>query len=159
MKIVKLLILVLVWLWAGAVFAEKADVESNKELALKEITVYRSPTCSCCEKWLVHLKENNFKVNDNVVDDVDSIKVKYGVPPEMASCHTALFDGYIVEGHVPAADIRRMLKTKPSILGISVPGMPAGTPGMEMGGKKDAYNLYSFDDNRQFKVFNSYPGN
>jgi hypothetical protein len=124
----------------------------------KEITVYRSATCMCCEKWVSHLKENHYKVNDNVIDDVQPIKNKYGVSAEMASCHTALIDDYVVEGHVPAADIEQLLKKKPNVVGISVPGMPTGTPGMEMGGKKDTFSVYSFDDKNQKAEFNQYPG-
>ncbi len=134
----------------------------NKTLNVKpvqqnpEITVYRSPTCSCCEKWVSHIKQNNFNVNDIVTDDMQSLKAKYAVNAEMASCHTALVNGYVVEGHVPAKDIQHMLTTKPSIVGIAVPGMPMGTPGMEMGDKKDAYQVLSFDDKNQSKVFSSY---
>jgi hypothetical protein len=121
-----------------------------------DIVVHRSPSCSCCGKWVEHLKQNNFKVEDIVTEDVQSIKDKYGVTQEMASCHTALVNGYVVEGHVPANDIINLLKNKPEVTGISVPGMPKGTPGMEMGGKKDAFQVLSFDKNNQYKVFNSY---
>ena len=123
-----------------------------------EIEVYRSPTCGCCSKWLAHLKENQFIVKDNVTDDVQAIKDKYGVPENMASCHTALVDGYVIEGHVPAADIKKLLKIKPAVIGISVPGMPSGTPGMEMGGRKDPYKVVSFDKENKYQVFSSYEG-
>lgn len=130
--------------------AEAAKVEPI------EITVYRSPTCGCCGKWIAHLKENNFQIKDIVTEDMQEIKDKYGVPKEMASCHTAIIDGYVIEGHVPANDIKVLLKMKPAIIGISVPGMPVGTPGMEMGGKKDAYKVIGFDKNKQYQIFNSY---
>jgi len=87
---------------------------------------------------------------------MQSIKNKYGVTQELASCHTALVNGYVVEGHVPTNDIRTLLKNKPEVVGITVPGMPSGTPGMEMGGKKDAYQVISFDKKNQQQVFNSY---
>lgn len=122
-----------------------------------EIEVYRSPNCGCCGKWLSHLRENNFVVKDILTNDVQVIKNKYGVSAEMASCHTALVEGYVVEGHVPAADIISLIKSKQAVAGIAVPGMPAGTPGMEMGGKKDAYKVVSFDKKNNYKVFNSYP--
>jgi hypothetical protein len=124
-----------------------------------ELEVYRSPTCGCCSKWVDHLKQNNFTVKDHVIDDVQVIKDKYGVSQNMSSCHTALVNGYVVEGHVPAADIMAMLKSKPAVTGISVPGMPMGTPGMEMGGKKDPYKVISFDKAQQYKVFSEYNGN
>ncbi|MCD2449008.1 DUF411 domain-containing protein [Methylicorpusculum oleiharenae] len=122
----------------------------------KEILVYRSPTCSCCGKWLEHLKQNNFEVKDIVTEDMDQVKAKLGVPKQLASCHTAVIDGYVVEGHVPAADIEKMLKDKPRIAGISVPGMPMGTPGMEMGGRKDPYQVISFDKDNNQQIYNSY---
>lgn len=124
-----------------------------------DIVVYRSPTCECCGKWLEHMKKNNFNVKDIVTDDVQAIKKKYGVPEAMASCHTAIVDGYVIEGHVPANDIMKLLKTKPKIVGIAVPGMPSGTPGMEMGDRKDSYNVMSFDKENHYEIFNSYEGN
>lgn len=123
-----------------------------------EIEVYRSPSCGCCSKWLTHLKENQFVIKDHVTEDVQQIKDKYGVPQNMSSCHTALVNGYVVEGHVPAADIKKLLKIKPAVIGISVPGMPMGTPGMEMGGRKDPYKVVSFDKDKKYQVFNSYEG-
>ncbi|MDD5460819.1 MAG: DUF411 domain-containing protein [Methylococcales bacterium] len=131
--------------------------ETGKTEKLRDIVVYRSPTCQCCRKWLEHLKQNNFNVKDMVTDDVQAIKDKYGVSKEMASCHTAIVDGYVIEGHVPANDIVKLLKTKPKIAGISVPGMPSGTPGMEMGGRIDPYDVMSFDKENHYQVFNSYP--
>ncbi len=124
-----------------------------------EIDVYRSPTCGCCGKWIKHLQENNFIVKDFVTNDVQAIKDKYGVSDNMSSCHTALVNGYVVEGHVPAADIIKLITDKPSVIGISVPGMPVGTPGMDMGGRKDAYSVVSFDKEQNYQVVNSYEGN
>ena len=137
-----------------------ASIEAKPITAGKpvDIVVYRSPTCDCCGKWLEHLKKNNFKVSDIVTNDVQAIKKKYGVSDAMASCHTAIVDGYVIEGHVPANDIMTLLKTKPKIAGIAVPGMPSGTPGMEMGDRKDAYNVMSFDKNNHYEVFHSYEG-
>jgi hypothetical protein len=123
-----------------------------------KIEVYRSPTCSCCGKWVAHLKENNFQVKDNIVDDVQAIKEKYGVSKEMASCHTALVNGYVIEGHVPATDIRKLLKLKSPVVGIAVPAMPSGTPGMEMGNRKDTYDVMSFDKDKKYQVFTHYEG-
>ena len=120
------------------------------------ITVYRSPTCSCCGKWLEHLKQNNFAVKDVPTEDMAALKKQHGVSEEMASCHTAVVDGYVVEGHVPADDIKALLKTKPKVVGIAVPQMPSGTPGMEMGGKKDPYNVMSFDKANHYEIFKSH---
>ncbi|MGR9037913.1 MAG: DUF411 domain-containing protein, partial [Gammaproteobacteria bacterium] len=89
-------------------------------------------------------------------DDMQAIKQKYGVPKEMASCHTALVDGYVVEGHVPAADITKLLTTKPKVTGLAVPGMVTGSPGMEMGDEKEPYDVMSFGKDGHFEVFDSY---
>ncbi len=136
---------------SGFVFSE-----TNSKDEVVEIVVHRSPTCGCCGKWVDHLKQNNFKVQEVITEDVQAVKDNYGVTKEMASCHTAIVDGYVVEGHVPASDIRTMLKNKPEITGIAVPGMPKGTPGMEMDGAKDAYQVLSFNKKNQYQVFNNY---
>lgn len=136
-----------------------ANANEKKGEQLLGIEVYRSPSCSCCGKWVDHLKKNKFTVKTHMVDDVQVIKDKYGVPVEMASCHTALIGGYVVEGHVPAADIKKLLKSKPAVVGVSVPGMPVGTPGMEVGNKKDSYDVVSFDKNKNIQVFSRYKGN
>jgi hypothetical protein len=123
-----------------------------------DIVVHRSPTCTCCGKWVEHLKDNNFNVEDIVTENVQAIKDKHGVTREMASCHTAIVDGYVVEGHVPANDIKTLLKTKPKVVGIAVPGMVNGSPGMEMGDTKAPYKVVSFDRENRTKVFSSYEG-
>lgn len=151
MKIVKILLAIGLLAVSAGVRAESTDKPID-------IVVYRSPTCMCCGKWLAHLKQNNFNVTDIVTDDVQAIKDKYGVTKELASCHTAIVDGYVIEGHVPANDIKKLLKTKPKIVGIAVPGMVNGSPGMEMGDKKDPYKVMSFNHEKQVKVFNSYEG-
>ena len=153
MKVLNFFLVIGLLIFNTAIKAE--PIESGKPV---DIVVYRSPTCECCGKWLEHLKKNNFKVKEIVTDDVQPIKDKYGVSKEMASCHTAIVDGYVIEGHVPANDIMKLLKTKPKIVGIAVPGMPKGTPGMEMGDRKDAYNVMSFDKANHYEVFNSYEG-
>ncbi len=134
------------------------SVKAETEKQPLVIEVYRSPSCGCCGKWIEHLKNNKFEVNDHVTNEVQAIKDKYGVPANMASCHTALVNGYVIEGHVPASDIRKLLKIKPSVIGISVPGMTVGTPGMEMGDKKEPYKVVSFDSEKNYKVFSSYKG-
>ena len=125
---------------------------------LPEMTVYRSPTCSCCEKWLAHVKAEGFAVKDIVTDEMQAIKEQHGVSPELASCHTALVGGYVVEGHVPASDIKTLLKNKPTVKGLSVPGMPVGTPGMDMNGKKGTYDVVSFGDGQKVKIYQHHDG-
>lgn len=146
MKLSKIFLTVGLVLINTAVLADKTTA----------ITVYRSPTCSCCGKWIEHLKQNNFVIKDIMSDDMKAIKNKHGVSDEMASCHTALVGGYVVEGHVPADDIKTLLTSKSKVVGISVPQMPSGTPGMEMGDKKDPYNVVSFDRANKYQVFKSH---
>jgi len=124
----------------------------------EEMVVYRSPSCTCCGKWVDHAQKQGFKVKDIVTNDVQAMKDKYGVTAEMASCHTAIINGYVIEGHVPGNDIAALLKLKPKVTGIAVPGMVNGSPGMEMGAKADPYNVVSFDEKQNYQVFNSYPG-
>lgn len=95
------------------------------------ITVYKSPTCGCCTEWADHLRKNGFAVETVDSLDLSRIKAMSGVKPELASCHTAFMNGYVIEGHVPADDITRLLAEKPDARGLTVPGMPAGSPGME----------------------------
>ena len=137
-----------------ALFSTTARAEPPKPV---DITVYRSASCSCCGKWLEHLKANNFNVKDMAMEDVLPIKQKQGITDKLASCHTALVGDYVIEGHVPANDIMKLLKSKPKIIGLAVPGMVNGSPGMEMGEHKNAYEVVSFDKDQKMAVFSSYP--
>ncbi|MGB3137184.1 MAG: DUF411 domain-containing protein [Nodosilinea sp.] len=109
-----------------------------------ELMVYRSPTCRCCASWINHMKDAGFHVQDIVTGDMASIKAERGVPKAAASCHTAIAAGYIIEGHVPASDVQRLLSERPNLLGIAAPGMPVGSPGMEMGDRVDPFTVVSF---------------
>ncbi|TBU90993.1 DUF411 domain-containing protein [Stutzerimonas kirkiae] len=135
-------------LFAG--LAEAADALS--------IDVYRDPNCGCCKAWISHLRDNGFEVHDHVESDMAAIKSKYGVPHRLGSCHTGVIDGKFVEGHVPAADILT-LRQQPALIGAAVPGMPLGSPGMEMGDRQDAYQVIGLDGQGRESVINSYPAN
>ncbi len=117
-----------------------------------EVTVYKSPSCGCCAKWVDHLKANGFKVTVKDMDDLSQVKAEAGITKALASCHTALVRGYVVEGHVPADVIQRMLKEHPKIRGVAAPGMPAGSPGME-GPRKDRSEILSFDAQGRTAVY------
>ncbi len=106
--------------------------------------VYLSPTCGCCADWVKHLKKSGFAVDVKTLDDVDPIKREHKVPEKLWSCHTALVGGYVIEGHVPADLIARLLRERPSVAGLAVPGMPMGAPGMEQDGRKEPYDVFSF---------------
>jgi hypothetical protein len=115
-------------------------LSSAVALAGQAVTVYKSPTCGCCKKYVDYLRENGFAVTAIDQNDMDSVKKRYGVT-RVASCHTALVNGYVVEGHVPVSAINKLLKEKPAIVGISAPGMPMNSPGMgEM--KKGTLTVY-----------------
>lgn len=124
-------------------------------LASGEITVYKSPACGCCSKWVDHLKENGFTVRAEDVRDLNAVKARYGVKPHLASCHTAVVDGYVVEGHVPAASIRRLLRERPAVKGLAVPGMPVGSPGME-GPNPERFDVVTFDAAGRAEVYDRY---
>ena len=120
-----------------------------------EVIVYKSPTCGCCTGWVEHMKANGYSVVSKNTDDMDKIKEILGVPDMFQSCHTATVDGYIIEGHVPADDVTRLLKEKPKAIGLAVPGMPAGSPGMEVG-TKDKYDVLLFNADNSADVYATY---
>ncbi len=119
---------------------------------LPTVQVFKSATCGCCIRWISHLQEHGFKVTATDVGDMSKVKVENGVPPQLYSCHTALIDGYVIEGHVPAADIMLLLAERSKVSGLAVPGMPIGSPGME-GPNPEAYEVFSFDDSGAVREF------
>ncbi|MFC7289303.1 DUF411 domain-containing protein [Herminiimonas glaciei] len=121
------------------------------------INVYKSATCGCCTEWITHLEKNGFKVNAHNVPNTAAYRTKYGVPSALGSCHTGVIDGYALEGHVPAADIKRLLAEKPKAKGLAVPGMPMGSPGMEVEGQAaDAYDVLLFQADGKTRVYRHY---
>lgn len=124
-----------------------------KDKHSKDIVVYKNPECGCCKKWIKYLKSKNYNVIEKNTRDVFAEKKRLGVPEKVAACHTAVIDGYVVEGHVTHRDIKRLLLLRPDIKGIAVPGMPTGTPGMEKGDIRDKYNVMSFDKKGNVKIF------
>ena len=121
------------------------------------IEVYKSATCGCCNKWVEHLKSNGFTVRTTNREDLAEFKASKGVPRRAQSCHTAVANGYVIEGHVPASDVQRLLKERPAILGLAVPGMPIGSPGMEVQGRKvQPFDVLAFDKDGQTRVFASH---
>lgn len=131
-----------------------AGMASGSALAQRMplVTVYKSPTCGCCKDWVKHLESNGFRVEAHDVADVDRIKQNLGVRPQYASCHTAIAEGYTLEGHVPADDIKRLLAERPKGRGLAVPGMPGGSPGMESA-PKQPYATLLIDDQGGARVF------
>ena len=139
---------------AVAVIARRlpaADASANK------VTVYKSPACGCCKGWVEHMKTSGFTVDAHDVDDAKLTETKntFGVPEALRSCHVALSGAYVFEGHVPPELVKKVLDEKPKIVGLAVPGMPAGSPGMEMGGRKQPYDVIAFTREGKTSVYAS----
>jgi hypothetical protein len=118
------------------------------------MSVYKSPSCGCCALWVDYMRKNGFDAKVQDVENIGALKLKLGVREEFSSCHTTEVGGYIVEGHVPVEVVQRMLKERPKIVGIAVPGMPMGSPGMEVpSGKKDSYNILAFTSDGKTTVY------
>ena len=132
---------------AGVVVAVQAQAPQKPT-----VIVYKTPTCGCCTKWVEHLQANGFKVETQHRDDLTAIRQQHKVPAAVRSCHTALVGSYVVEGHVPAADVRKLLAEKPAVKGIGVPGMPIGSPGME-GPNPRPYETLAFSADGTTRVF------
>ena len=129
-----------------ALAAPAAWAENSKAV------VYKSPTCGCCSKWIDHLEKNGFEVEAKDVPDVTPIKRANGVPPRLTACHTAMVGGYFIEGHVPAEDVKRLLEERPEIAGLTVPGMPMGSPGME-GPRSERYRVLAVGRDGKISTF------
>ncbi len=121
------------------------------------VEVVRDPTCGCCLDWVAHLERAGFRATVSQSPAMDAVKDARGIPKAARSCHTATVEGYVLEGHVPAVDVKRLLKDRPDVLGLAVPGMPIGSPGMESSsGRVEPYDVLTFDEQGQTKVFASY---
>lgn len=128
---------------------------ATKAAYAQDIMVYKSPTCGCCKKWVNHLENEGFNVKTKDYNDMNPIKKTFGVNSQFQSCHTAKVGKYFIEGHVSAFEIKKLLKDKPDIKGLSAPGMPMGSPGME-GHRKDKYNVLAIDKNDKAIIYSSH---
>ena len=120
------------------------------------VSVWKTPNCGCCQAWILHLQANGFRVSAVDVPDTAPIRKDKKMPAALGSCHTAVIGNYVIEGHVPAEDIKRLLRDRPRALGLSVPGMPMGSPGMESATKKDPYQVLLVLENGSTRVYQSY---
>lgn len=137
---------------AGEVAADGENAAFTVSADMPSIVVYKTASCGCCNGWVEHLREAGFTVDARDVRDIMTVKRDAGVPVQMSSCHTAIVDGYVVEGHVPAEHVARMVEERPEIAGIAVPGMPIGSPGME-GPGAEPYQVLTFDHDGTAGVF------
>lgn len=144
-----------IWLLAGITLVAGSMLLSQQQAKAADVVVYKSPSCGCCKEWVNHLQENGFSVEVHDQRDMNPVKAEMGVPRHLQSCHTAKVGDYVIEGHVPADDIKRLLEEKPAIAGLSAPGMPMGSPGME-GPRKDPYDVLTFQRGGKTTVFSSH---
>jgi len=139
---------------ADVAATEAATQEAPARAPILSVNVVKSRSCGCCGLWVDHLRSHDFAVTTQDVDDVSPFKQQAGITPALASCHTAFIDGYVIEGHVPADDIRRLLQERPDAIGLTVPGMPVGSPGMEVEGRAaDAYDVLLIHRDGSTSVF------
>jgi hypothetical protein len=134
-----------------------AGVPAIAAPSLPHVGVFKSPYCGCCSAWVDHMKAAGFAVKVTLVEDTTAARKRLGMPDAFGSCHTATVAGYVLEGHVPAADVKRLLVAKPIAIGLAVPGMPPGSPGMEVGDRQDPYEVFLIDKSGHANVFASHP--
>lgn len=136
--------------------ASLALLACTQSAAAATLMVTKTATCPCCKDWVEHMKKAGFKVQVRDVEDLTPVARKLGVPDALRSCHTSQLNGYVIEGHVPAADVKRLLATKPKAAGLAVPGMVAGSPGMDQGPTRQPYKVLLFQKNGKTTVFASH---
>lgn len=130
---------------------------TQRVAAVPAMTVYKNATCGCCGNWVQHMKQHGFDLTVHDVDNMSPVKERVGLPYGLGSCHTAEIGGYFIEGHVPAAEVARLLKEKPQAKGLAVPGMPVGSPGMEQGDLQQPYDVLLVKHDGTTSVFAHYP--
>ena len=135
----------------------KATATKAAEPAKTPVTDYKTPTCGCCGGWVKYMNAQGYACSVTDQADLSDVKVKYGVPANLQSCHTSLVGGYVIEGHVPAEDVKRLLREKPAIVGLAAPGMPAGSPGMDVPGSP-GYDVIAFEKDGRQRVYAHHPG-
>ena len=145
-------------LLGGLAVAAPALASTGSAWARPPMRVHRDPSCGCCEAWVAHVRKAGYEARIEVTDDIDAVKQRLGVPAALASCHTAEIDGYLLEGHVPAEIVGRLLAERPAIRGLAVPGMPIGSPGMETPGMApEPFQVIAFADGGRMSVFADFP--
>ena len=139
--------------------SQESSAKTQENIDIRKVVSYRSASCGCCKKWINHLRDNGLEVVDNIVEDVSAIKIQYQIPNNLRSCHSAQIANYTIEGHVPIESINKLFRERPNIDGIAVPGMPVGTPGMEMhlheshSHDYENYKVISFSKPGKTKIF------
>ncbi|PJG60413.1 DUF411 domain-containing protein [Aeromonas cavernicola] len=145
-------------MYKSLLLAILAGTVSFSAVAAEKMTVYKSKYCGCCESWNKHMADNGFELEVIETEQLDLVKQQYGIAPQLASCHTGVVGGYVIEGHVPATDVLKLLKEKPAIHGLTIPGMPQSAPGMDIPGQPYQVLSISKEGDGETKVWSSYPG-
>ena len=146
-------------LFANTTNLHKISAATQENIDIPKVVSYRSASCGCCKKWINHLRDNGLEVVDNIVEDVSAIKIQYQIPNNLRSCHSAQIGKYTIEGHVPIESIKKLLEEKPLISGLAVPGMPHGSPGMEIHSHEshshdyESYEVVAFSESGKTKIF------
>ena len=146
-------------LFANTTNLHKISAATQENIDIPKVVSYRSASCGCCKKWINHLRDNGLEVVDNIVEDVSAIKIQYQIPNNLRSCHSAQIGKYTIEGHVPIESINKLLEEKPLISGLAVPGMPNGSPGMEIHSHEshshdyESYEVVAFSESGKTKIF------
>ena len=139
--------------------SQESSAKTQGNIDIPKVVSYRSASCGCCKKWINHLRDNGLEVVDNIVEDVSAIKIQYQIPNNLRSCHSAQIGKYTIEGHVPIESINKLLEEKPLISGLAVPGMPHGSPGMEIHSHEshshdyESYEVVAFSKSGKTKIF------
>ena len=139
--------------------SQESSAKTQENIDILKVFSYRSASCGCCKKWINHLRDNRLEVIDNIVEDVSAIKIQYQIPNNLRSCHSAQIRKYTIEGHVPIESINKLLEEKPLISGLAVPGMPHGSPGMEIHSHEshshdyESYEVVAFSESGKTKIF------
>ncbi len=153
----KLSLALLLSITFAAACSQEKTKNSNTNAEKVSVTMYKNPGCECCTAWAEHMERNGFEVEEKPVDNLYALKFNYKVPNDMGACHTALIGDYVVEGHVPAEDVNRLLKEQPDAKGLAVPGMPTGSPGMEIPGRKaEPFDVMLFSEDGSRSVYASH---
>ena len=146
-------------LFTNIIFPNKSIALTEENIDIPKVFSYRSSSCGCCKKWINHLRDNGLEVVDNIVEDVSAIKIQYQIPNNLRSCHSAQIGKYTIEGHVPIESIKKLLEEYPLISGLAVPGMPHGSPGMEIHSHEshsheyESYEVVAFSESGKTKIF------
>lgn len=133
-----------IWYIIDNYYEQQARMQQQTAAVKNQVVMYKNPGCQCCTRWAAHMEQAGFTVVEQPTQQIAAVKKNHKVPYELASCHTAIVDGYVIEGHVPVKEVKKLLRERPDVVGLAVPGMPVGSPGMEQGSRTEPYKVVLF---------------